>query len=245
MTHIFFIAAFLFLSLSGASFAQTAACDVSQKTCVIETLLKEAEKIENVSWQSQTYREAAKTLAGLGLTDQAIALVDLIKSPDTQALTIRGIGMAAAGLGLSPEDEAKVFKQLRAKADTIVHPPSFAIALTYIAMAQAFGEDDDGAWKTASEMKNDALRNKAYGETAEIQAEFGKFDAAMKSISFINTSSFRNKAYETVSQILSDHGYYQHAYDAAQPISNAYKKAEAVQYLLNKQYKESEDTPAP
>ena len=164
-----------------------------------------------------------------------MALLDKIQNPDTKALTIRGIGMASAGQDISEEQHAALFESLRAHAEKIDHPPSYAIALTYIAMAQAFAGDNEGAWKTASDMENDALRHKAYGETAEIQAEKGDFTSAMKSIGFIESAAFRNKAYAIVSKLLADQEHFQNAFDAAAKITNSYKKAQAIQNVLNTQ----------
>jgi ATP/maltotriose-dependent transcriptional regulator MalT len=228
-----FIIFFLTLFVTMPTYAQS--CDVSTRKCLIEELLTEAEQIDNDTWQAQIYREAAKSMAKHGNIDGAIALIPKIKNPDTLALTIRGIGMEAAGLNLSQDRYDAVFNKLKDESNKIEHPPSQAIAFTYIAMSQAFAGDDDGAWQTAASMENDALRNKAYGETAEIQAEMGKYDEAMKSIGFINQASFRNKAYTTVSKILADEGYYQNAFYAAKNIDNPYKKANAYQYILDAQ----------
>ena len=233
ITHLFFI-----FTMS-AAVAQ--ACNVDENNCVIQALLTQAAQIDNKNWQSQIYREAAKTMAKTGDVDAAVALLPKITNPDTQALTIRGIGMEVAGLALSKSDQDQIFKTLKDKAATITHPPSHAIALTYIAMAQAFANDNEGAWATAADMDNDALRNKAYGETAEIQAESGNYDAAMKSIGFISSVSFRNKAYSTVSGILADKGHLQHAFDAADKIVNAYKKANAFQHILDVKYADEDE----
>ena len=199
----------------------------------VEALEAEAAKIENKSWRDQTYRELAKTLAADGQTTEAIAIIPKIETPDTKAMTIRGIGMEAADLDLDQASYDALFESLRVHAEKIDHPPSYAIALTYIAMSQAFAGDNMGAWKTASEMENDALRHKAYGETAEIQAEKGDYTAAMKSIGYIESVAFRNKAYALVSKILAGLGQRQNALDAAMPITNPYKKAQAIQRVLN------------
>lgn len=212
-----------------------AGCAPENRACIVDSLRKAAGKIETPAWRDQTYRELAKTLAFDGDTDGAIALIEKIENPDTKAMTIRGIGMAAADNKLSKEDYTAVFQKLRAAADKITHPPSYAIALTYIAMAQAFAGDNEGAWKTASEMENEALRHKAYGETAEIQAEKGDYEAVSKSIESITSAAFRNKAYGTVSKILADGGEMESALKAAEAIDNPYKKAEALQYVLDKQ----------
>lgn len=208
-------------------------CKISDRPCVLKQIEETAASINNQSWHDQTVRELAKTYAFEGDIDKAISLIAQIKTPDTQAMTIRGIGMAAAGNKLTHEQYEVVFNKLRTVAETITHPPSYAIALTYIAMGQAFAKENEGAWKTASEMKNDALRHKAFGETAEVQAEYGDYASAMHSIEQIDSESYRNKSYTTVSKILADHGQLQEALDAAGKITNAYKKAEAMQYALD------------
>lgn len=210
-------------------------CTLENRICVLEQMKTEAALIDNVAWRDQTYRELAKTYAFEGKTDQAIAFIAMIETPDTKAMTIRGIGMAVADHKLSKEEYARIFTALRKEAGTITHPPSFAIALTYIAMAQAFAGDDEGAWKTATEMENDALRHKAYAETAEIQAEKGNFEAAKKSIGFINDLSFRNKSAENVTKILADKSLLTQAYDLAMTITNPYKKTQGLQYILDTQ----------
>lgn len=222
-----------FLLCNGA--AQAAECAVDDRGCILQAIQSEAVHIENISWRDQTYRELAKTRAFEGDVDGALAVLDKIETPDTKAMTIRGIGMAQADLKLSRAAYDSVFAKLRVKAEGITHPPSYAIALTYIAMAQAFAGDNEGAWKTASEMKNEALRHKAYGETAEIQAEAGDFAAADKSIGYIGSLAFRNKAYAVVSKILAGRGDYADALTAAMKIENSYKKTKALQYVLDKQ----------
>lgn len=234
------IKVFLFSALIAIFFAHNLSyaaneCGIEDRACVIQLLQSSAEGIDNKTWRDQTYREIAKTLAFDGDTDSAIALIEKIETPDTKAMTIRGIGMAAADNNLSKEQYTAVFTKLRQSAEKIEHPPSYAIALTYIAMAQAFAGDNDGAWKTAAEMSNDALRHKAYAETAEIQAERGNYEAAMKSIAYIDSTAFQNKAYSIVSRILADREKLQEALQAAQKITNPYKKASALQYVLDTQ----------
>lgn len=231
--HIVMIILCVFL-LPIQSWAQES-CKINDRTCVLNALESSTVKIEKKAWRDQTYRELAKTYAADGHTDKAIEIISKIETPDTQALTIRGIGMAAAKNDLSKKEYNRLFTKLRIAAEKIKHQPSYAIALTYVAMAQAFAGDNDGAWETASDMANAALRHKAYGETAEIQAEMGNFSAAMKSIGFIESEAYRNKAYGHISKILADHGHLQHAYDAALSVTNAYKKSSSIQYLLNVQ----------
>lgn len=211
----------------------TTACKMEDRACVLTQIEETSAKIDNKAWRDQTLRELAKTYAFEGNIDKAIALVAKIETPDTKALTIRGIGIAAADNKLTKEEYGVIFTKLRTLAETITHPPSYAIALTYIAMAQAFAKDNEGAWKTASEMENEALRHKAFAETAEIQAEQGDFKATMHSIEQIGSEAFRNKAYNVVSKILAAKGLLQEALDAAAKITNAYKKSESMQYVLD------------
>ncbi|MCC6598289.1 MAG: hypothetical protein IT559_05830 [Alphaproteobacteria bacterium] len=233
-TRLFLYIFVFFTAVAPLARAQQA-CVVDDRACVLEMLRTEAGKIENKSWRDQTYRELAKSYAFDGELDKALALIDQIETPDTKAMTIRGIGMAAADKKLTPAEYTALFTALHEKAKTITHPPSHAIALTYIAMAQAFAGQDDAAWETAAAMENSALRHKAYGETAEIQAERGAYDLAIKSIGFIDDQSYRNKAFNTVSKIFADGRYYQHALGAAEKIENAYMKAQALQYILDRQ----------
>ena len=223
----------IILSIFAPSLAQ-AACLGTDKLCIMEEIKANAPKIEQQSWRDKTYRELAKSYTTEGQEDKALLLIDLIKTPDTKAMTIRGIGMAAADKKWT--DKARydaLFKNLSVAAEKIDHPPSYAIAYTYIAMAQAFAGDDAGAMATAKGMENEALRNKAFGESAEIQAERGDYNAAMTSIAEINSLAFRNKAYATIADIFTKFGEVEKAYQSASKIDNAYAKAQAFQHIVN------------
>lgn len=149
-----------------------APCTGEDKTCLLKELDTAAASIGKTEWRDQTRRELAKLLTHNKQADEAIALIGRIETPDTKAMTIRGIGMAAAeGKIATPE----LFTKLRKEADKIIDPPSHAVALTYIAMSQAFADDDAGAMATAQGMENAALRNKAHNEAAKIQADRGDF----------------------------------------------------------------------
>ncbi|MCB9991686.1 MAG: hypothetical protein H6867_10030 [Rhodospirillales bacterium] len=210
-------------------------CAAEDKICLMQELEKLTQGIDEKHWKDQTYREMAKLLATEKQTDKAITLIERIETPDTKAMTIRGIGMEAAKTDMTKEQFDDMFIKLRAEAEKIGHPPSYAIALTYIAMSQAFAGDDDGAMMTANDMKNDALRNKAHGESAEIQAERGDIDAAMASIAAIDSPAFRDKAHLTISKIFTSRKKYAEAQTAAMAIENTYQKAQAVLYILAKQ----------
>lgn len=250
------IYAIAFILLAPTAIAQdeydpdAAICGIDNRGCVLRMLRGYAEKIERDSWRDQTFRELAKSYAADGHIDVAISIIADIGTPDTKAMTIRGIAMELGNLGYTQERLDEEFAKLRSAAEKIKHPPSYAIALTYIAMGQAFAGDNNGAWKTAASMDNDALRYKAYAETAEIQAERGDFDAAMKSIGFIDDEAFRNKAYNIVSELLAERAMFEQSYKAALKITNDYKKAQSIQYMLDRQKaamdaKESEKEAAP
>ncbi len=207
-------------------------CRATDNICMTTHLISLAKSIEKDSWRDKTYREIAKTMAADGRAIEAIPLIEKIINPDTKALTIRAIGMEAAMANKIPD---ALFAKLHAEATKITDPPSFGIALTYIAMAQAYAGDDAGALETAKSMTNDSLRHKAYGETAEIQAEQNKFQQALHSVSMIESQSYKNKAYKNVSRIFSTSKQYQHAYDSALNIINPVMQAEAIQFILDTQ----------
>ncbi len=232
---LFFFTLACFLSGHYGASAQDQSCEIKDRLCILDQLTAESAKIENNAWRDQTYREIAKTYAFEGQFEKAIEIIAKIETPDTKALTIRGIAMEIAPQNFSEEKKKERFTSLRLESEKITHPPSYAIALTYIAMAQAFADDNEGAWKTASDMENSALRNKAYGETAEIQAEKGDYKSAQISIEKIESISYRNKAFSIVSKILADKKLFEEAYSAAKAVTNPYKKAQSIQYILDQQ----------
>ncbi len=239
MKSITIISALFLFALSPTAQAlaedKTAACNGTDTPCLMKVLEDTTDTISEERWRDQTYRELAKLLAREKQIDHAIVVLNKIKNPDTVALTIRGIGMNAVDAALTPAEYNDTFTKLRAEAEKIQHPPSYAIALTYIAMAQAFAADDAGAMKTALSMENAELRNKALGESAEIQAERGDLTAATQSIAAIDDPAFRNKAFGLISKIFANQEKYGESYEAAQKINNNYQSAQAVLYLLAKQ----------
>ncbi len=235
---------FLLLAIFMASPGETQAaeknepqlhCAAADKICILHEIERQASLLENKTEKDQTLRELAKAYARAGKIEEAVALIPKIITPDTQAMTIRGIGMELADLMLPSEEQNAAFITLRAEAEKIKHPPSYAIALTYIAMAQAFAGDNEGAWKTAASMENASLRHKAFGETAEIQAEKGDDAKAKTSLGKIDDPAYRNKATRNVSKILADKGLYEQSYDSASQIANPYLRALALQYLVDRQ----------
>lgn len=219
-------------------------CAADDKECLHETIAELAKTLTNKSERDQTYRELAKSWARAGKPEKALEIVPLIETPDTRAMAIRGIGMELAGLQWPKDKQDKIFTQLREQAEKLkeAHPPSYGIALTYIAMGQAFAGDNDGAWKTAADMENASLRHKAYGETAEIQAENGDYENAKISLNKIDDIPYKNKAYTMVSRLLAGKGMMTQAYDAAMQITNPYLKAAAIQNILDRHTAPTETT---
>ncbi len=219
-------------------------CNADDKECLHDTIAELAITLTNKTERDQTYRELAKSLAKAGMPERAVELLPQIETPDTRAMTIRGIGMELAGLKWPKEKQDTIFTQLREQAEKLkeAHPPSYGIALTYIAMSQAFAGDNEGAWKTAGDMENDSLRHKAYGETAEIQAEAGDYENAKISLNKISDIPYKNKACVTISKILANKGMMTQAYDAAMQITNPYLKAAAIQNILDRHTAPTETT---
>ena len=216
-------------------------CAAMDRPCLMKQLETLVPKIEKSDWRDQTMRELAKTYTYEGQIDKAIALIEQITDNDTKAMTIRGIGMAAASLKLDRHRYNTLWQRLSEEALKISHTPSQGIAFTYISMSQAFAGDDDAARRTAAGMQNGALRNKAYGEAAEIAAGRGDLDNAVKSLGSIDSPAYKNKQLDIVSRIFLDKAMVEQAYACASLIDNAYLKAKSIQRILNKGNAEEED----
>lgn len=235
MSRVLAIIVIMFLTAPAYAQESAAVCPVQDKACLFDMIEKTADGVTESSWRDATYRETAKLLSHEGQTDRAIALLGKIKNPDTKALTIRGIGMAAADEKLPREEYAALFAKLTDEAKKIDHPPSYAIALTYISMSQAFAGENEGAMKTAGAMENASLRNKAYGEAGEIQARRGDIDAVLKSVSAIDDAGYKDKELRIISKVFTDEKYFDHALRIAQDIGSSYQKSQALLYILLKQ----------
>lgn len=225
---------FLFLAFLPVSVrAQERPCTANDRLCLLDRIESLAGQITEDRWRDVTYRELVKTLAFDGQADRAIALIGKIKAPDTRAMAIRGIGMAVAERKTPLHSRTKIYAQLQSAAHAIDHAPSRAIALTYIAMAQAFAGDDDLALATARGIDNESLRNKAFGETAEIQAERGAPEAAFATLKQIASAPYRDKQYLIILKILANAEDHDGALQAAQSIENPVLASEGLQYLLD------------
>lgn len=243
------ITAFVLLSalLPLAAMAQTnPPCTATDKTCLLDTLNATAKTIPEDNWRDQTWREVAKAAAAHGQMSQALEIVPLVKNPDTKAMTIRGIAMAVAALNLDTEARKEIFSSLRTEADKIEHAPSQAIALTYIAMGQAFAGDHKDSMATASSMTNPALRNKAYGEAAEILAERNNLPYVQENLASIDDPGYKDKEKGLVVKKFADIKSFESALVIANDIVNPYEKAQALLYIMNKQsVPDDEETKAP
>lgn len=220
---------------ANAADSPPAPCASAERACLLGRLEALAVTIPESKWRDRTLRELAKTLAFEGHDERALALIGRIENPDTRAMAIRGIGMAAAERKAPPAERAKLFAALTEQADKIAHKPSQAIALTYIAMAQAFAGDDDAARETAARMENPALRHKAFGETAEIQAGRGDVAQMKKSLAAIDDLSYRAKSSLTVAKILARAGLFDAAAQTVQAIDNPTLQTEGLQFILDRQ----------
>lgn len=216
-------------------------CAATDRPCLLREMETLIPTIDNADWRDQSYRELAKTYAYDGQIQKAIAIIPKVSNNDTRAMTIRGIGMGAASAKLSKTQYASLWKDLSSEAAKITHAPSQGIAYTYISMSQVYAGDDNAARETASKMGNAALRNKAYGEAAEIEAERGDLQNALLSLAAIDAPPYRDKEYDIVSRIFVGKDLIAEAYTCAGKISNTYLRGKAIQRILNKGNAEEED----
>ncbi len=230
----FYIIIMVFIALP--VYSDDMECQPANVKCIQSLIVTETQNIDESRWKNQSYRDLAVSIAFGGDVDGAIGYIKKINNSDTQAMTVRAIGMALAiHKELSVDEYRTMFKKLNDFTPSILDEGARDIAYTYIAMAQAFAGLDDDAHTTTLVMKKDALKHKAYGETAEIQAERGDFARAMRSINAIDSVSFKNKALGIVSSIFLKAGDVEHAYQMAVKITNSTKKSSALQKIVNRQ----------
>lgn len=228
-----FIAAILTgIGTSGSQAQQEETCAHDAVDCRLTEVENTIAEIESDRWRDSAYREIAKLHAAHQSYDQALAVIDRITSPDTQALTLRGIAMEIAANEERQETQDALFKRLHKRAEQINHPPSYHIALSYIAMGQAYADDLEGALATSTMIDNVSLRNKAYGETAEIMALEGDIEAIQQSLSLIVDDAFAAKSGRLISRILLENGFDEEAYEIALNIKDSYQKSQALLFLL-------------
>jgi hypothetical protein len=217
-----------------------AQCQINDKLCVMDQIKKTAFTIDNKDKRNKTLANLTKSYTQIGFESKGLALIDDISSYDMKATAIRNIGMTAAfskwrtAEGYRDRQRYKnLFARLKSEAEQIKHPPSYAIAYTYIAMAQAYAHDYAAADTTAVNMKNDALRHKAYAEIAEIQAKRDQFDKTMVTISKIDSDSYQDKIYGRVARIFSERNMIENAYKTAEKIGNPFARTQVLQAILS------------
>lgn len=200
-------------------------CKATSLKCLLDATAAEAQAIEEPRWRDQILRDLVMRYADAGYARNALPLIPQLQNGDTRAMAIRaaGMGLAKHSDDKSKDSDSAYFTQLKGLADTIEHEGARAIAYTYIAMAQAMAGLDEEATVTAKNMSNSALRNKAFAENAEIQAEREDKKAALASISHIDDAAFRDKAYSITADIFIKQGRFEDALDMAAHITNSYK----------------------
>lgn len=215
---------------------EQATCAADDISCLMGLIAGDIDSIKEPRWRDNARRDLATSMAFANDIDGAINMIRAIDNPDTQAMTIRAIGMALAiHRDLSDAEYRAVFAKLDDMAATISHEGARDIAYTYIAMAQAFAELDADATKTTEAMTKPELKNKAFGETAEIQAERGDVEAALKSLNLIESIAFKNKAMAKVSDILLKKGDFDNATTVALAITNPTTRTTALQNIIDTQ----------
>lgn len=210
-------------------------CSNMAKPCLSNRLEQIAPQVTNEKWRNSLYKDLAVIYVRDNHFDKALQQLRKISVPDTQAMTVRSMGMAFAKQKppATPEQKTAFFDSLKKATENIKHPPSHEIAHTYIAMAQALAGEENASNETAKNMENQALRNKAFAESSEIFAKKGHFETAFRTITYIDTQSFRNKALKIIADIaLKDH-LYNHALKAGQKIENTWLQAQTIKNILN------------
>src|SRR5688572_22500762 len=92
-------------------------CAAMDRPCLLRELETLIPTIDTATWRDQSYRELAKTYAYEGQLQKAIALIPKVENNDTKAMTIRGIGMAAATKKLDSAQYNFLWKALTEEAD--------------------------------------------------------------------------------------------------------------------------------
>lgn len=227
---VFFLSVNIFKARAETLPSMLTSCQGRDLKCILDYTAMHLNAIKEDNWRDQIIRDLVMRYADSGYKDEAIALIPKVQNPDTKAMSIRaaGFGLAKYSHQESHATDRAYFTRLDELANTIKHDGARAIAFTYIAMGEALAGLDEDATQTALDMKNSALRNKALGESAEIQSERSDLVAAQKSIAHIDDAAFRDKAYTTTAEIFIKQGQYDNALAMAEKIQNAYKKNKVI-----------------
>jgi predicted negative regulator of RcsB-dependent stress response len=217
--------------------AQDAPCaslqDQQALDCAMSALDLYVPQINNVRWRDQSLREQAKILVRKGDVQKALTLISQITNADTQALTIRAIGIGMKDLTLDDAQKTLYFDALHKHATAITHTGSQEIALTYIAIAEASAGLFQNALKTASKLETRSLRNKSYQEIAEVLSATHKSDDAFFALERIDDTAFKNKAYSVVAAVFIKHQHITNALKATDFIDDPYIKSSSLLHIIN------------
>jgi len=201
--------------------------------CAINALDALVPQINNPRWRDQSLREQAKILVRNGAVEKATNLISKITNADTQALTIRAIGIGMQDLTLDDEKKALNFDRLHEHATAIAHTGSQEVALTYIAIAEANAGLFQRALLTAEKLNTRSLRNKSYQEIAEVCSAEGQKDNAFFALERIDDPAFKNKAYGVIAAVFIKHQHNADALRAADYITDPYIKATSLLNIIN------------
>lgn len=209
-------------------------CTADDNACMAKYMADLANVIKEKDWHDKVLREAAKFMTAAGMWQESLKLIPQIYNDDTKAMTIRGIGMALANQDPKTPELVAAFNKLMEAATTIVTEASNAVAVTYVAMGQAEAGLGDEALKTAAQMTNAALRNKAYGEIAETHAKKNNLAEIKKALVKIDDASFKDKYGHRCVEVLTASGHKNEAVEVAKMITDPYKQADALGLVLER-----------
>jgi predicted negative regulator of RcsB-dependent stress response len=226
---LFTISCFLY---SPYALSQQINCDRENHTCHYEALLQTVKDIENTKWKDQTYKDVSVLLTSSNQPLKALKTLNLISNPDTKAMAIRACAKVVAEHDSYKKNASQLFEQLITSADSIEHPPSKAIAYTYIAIAQAEYGAFPNALNTASLMHNESLKNKALAEISKIMAQRNQFNETIEALSSIQSEHYRDKTSLSISKIYSENNQYDEAMKIMSMIHNPYQKSQSLLAII-------------
>ncbi len=230
---LLFVAFTMSYETAYADQGQDVDCTIDNQECVLERVLNDIQGIDNQEWKDQSTHDVAHLHAKTGQLDKAIKLIAHISTDELKAKTIRIIGMSVKGQLTEKSERSLIFTALHVEAKKIANPTAFATALKNVAISEAYSGDHESALKKIASIDNQAFRNMAYAEVAQVEAQYGTWAFAHESLEKIDNQAVKSKAYETIAKILADRNMISESYEAAQKITNAYQKSQAILYTLN------------
>ncbi len=243
MRLLYFLAFTFFLITSAQAADAPPLCASGDNTCLFTALQNATKNIDNDRYRDQTLRDMSKLMIHEKNFPAAIDLFHQIKSADTKAMTLRGIGVATAETDFLESDKKNIYTNLIEAAEEITEEDSRVIALRYVAKGQALAGFDDDAHATMRMIDNRSQRDKAFEEIAEVQAKQDKLGEAVKSIAAIESPPYRDRAYGAISKIFVHKENYESAIKTAQMIETPYNRAQALLLILTAQITPAEVFP--